>query len=392
MDLKKLEQIISFYKKHYKEIRLRENYKWEAAAEFKRADFLHAEDFSSAFKEAYSGTGNLLDSGYYFPRTNLFLFLKKDPVYLKKMFEYLYDEDMDPYVRIRNFITNAWTMQHKYFTAAELPDHDQDEHAVSVYLFLQYPEKYYIYRYTTFHSFAREIDYSYIPPRKSDRNLPEFFQFCEGLRKYIIKDRELLKLEEERQQTYKNADPAYHLLTQDILICGTTYFRHPELFGRKDIPARAGKFKQEPVREEMKLAAIPFYDPVEIMKYETELLDAAAGFILEQEKIRVSSYRIAVKKKPERMQPGEGADISSFDRHGNRIYIAVKATAGAENDSFEITEAERLKSRLYPEQYYLYRVFRFSLSSGTGEYSVRRGDLSSFCINSDRYRVVFKTE
>jgi len=394
MDLKKLSAIVDFYKKHYKEIRLRENYKWEAAAEFKRADVMKAQDFPAALKEGLSGTGNLLDSGFYYPKTNLLLFLKKDQEYLRQMFVNLYNEDTDVKVRTENFMKNAATMQRKYFSATELSDNDQDEHAVSVYLFLQYPEKYYIYRYTVFRAFAREIDYSYIPPRKSDRNLPEYHQFCEALRKFLMKDKELMELEEERHRTYQEADPAYHLLTQDILICGTTYFRHAGLFGEKGKAIRADRFRLKPVKQEVTLEAIPFYDPVEIVKYETGLSDEAEKFILRQEQIKVTSYRIAARKQPVLMSAGEGRgkgyDILSYNRHGEQIFITVKATAGAEDESFTVSEAERKKSTQVPDRYYLYRVFRFSQTGGTGEYSVWHGDLTPLCQNKDRYRVILK--
>lgn len=392
MDLKKLDQIIAFYKKHYKEIRLRENYKWEAAAEFARADVMKAADFPSALKEGLSGTGNLLDAGFYYPRTNLALFLKKDPGFVREMFAGLYNEEEDAVLRIRSFIRNAETMQRKYFTPEELPDHNQDEHAVSVYLFLQYPGKYYIYKYSAFRLFAEEIGYSYIPPRKSERNLPEYALFCEALRKHLLKDRELMKLEEERHRTYRDADPAYHLLTQDILICGTTYFRHAGIFGEKEKAVRPGRLKLKPVKQEVQLLPIPFYNAEEIVRYEAAIKEAAKKFILCQENIRVDAYRISVKKRPEPAAEGEGYDLSSWDRHGNRIYIAVKATAGSEDESFFISEAERKKSAERPEAYFLYRVFHFDPASEKGEYTVWQGDLTPLCRNCDRYRVVFGRE
>jgi hypothetical protein len=133
---------------------------------------------------------------------------------------------------------------------------------------------------------------------------------------------------------------------------------------------------------------------VEIVKYESSLSDAAEKFILRQEQIKVTSFRIAARKQPLLMSAGEGRgkgyDILSYNRHGEQIFITVKATAGAEDESFTVSEAERKKSTQVPDRYYLYRVFRFNQTGGTGEYSVWHGDLTPLCQNKDRYKVVLK--
>ena len=54
-----------------------------------------------------------------------------------------------------------------------------------------------------------------------------------------------------------------------------------------------------PVEKEQPLEAVPFYDPVEIARYEEQLRDAALRFILSQERLRVREYRLPAKKQPE---------------------------------------------------------------------------------------------
>ena len=41
------------------------------------------------------------------------------------------------------------------------------------------------------------------------------------------------------------------------------------------------------------------------------------------------------------------------------------------------------------EHYRLYRVYGFRMEEGSGRYSVHRGDLSPFCLNPERYLVMF---
>ena len=86
---------------------------------------------------------------------------------------------------------------------------------------------------------------------------------------------------------------------------------------------------------------------------------------------------------------GEGYDILSYDRRGEPLFILVKATTGPESEAFRITEAERRKSAADPEHYRLYRVFGFRPDEGRGRYSILRGDLSPFCLNPERYLVMF---
>ena len=393
MNQTELNKVMNFYIRHYDEIRRREDYKWEAAAAWQASAPMKASSFPEALRAGLKKAGNLLDSGYYYPKTALFMMLSRDPEAVEYMFEDLFCEKDDVYDRIAVFMMKAGALRKKWFTQEELPGDDQDEHAVSVYLSFEMPEKYYIYKYSVFRAAAILLDHSYVPRRKDARNLPEYFSFCEQVRKEVLASGELLRLEQPRREAFPGVDPEYRLLTEDILICAATYYAKPELFEESGTAEKAEQFRLVPVKKELPLEAVPFYDPVEIVRYEELLREAALRFIVSQERLRVREYRLPARKQPEALGTGkargEGYDILSFDRRGEEVFISVKATAGPESEAFRVTVAERRKSTSDPEHYRLYRVYGFSMEEGNGRYSVHRGDLSPFCLNPERYLVMF---
>ncbi len=393
MNRDRLQEVLDFYKTHYEEIRRREDYKWEASAAWQEASPMKAAAFPEALREGLKKTGNLLDSGHYFPRTALFMLMDRDPEAIRYMFTDLFREEDPVGDRITIFSEKAGALRRKYYSDEELPDDDQDEHAVSVYLFLQYPEKYYIYKYSAFRAAAVLLEADYVPRRKDSRNLGEYLRFCDEVREAALADPALMELEETRRAAFPEADPAYRLLTEDLVICMATYFRHAELFEGKGTAEKPGKFRAEPVQRPSSLEAVPFYDAVEVARYEASLRDGALAYILAQEQLKVRSYRIAAKKVPKVLSAGralgEGCDLLSYNRKGEELYISVKVTTGPEDDGFRITEAERMRSAEDPAHYRLYRVYDFDPETGRGKYSEIRGDLTKYCLNPVSYRVIF---
>ncbi|MBO6107172.1 MAG: DUF3883 domain-containing protein [Stomatobaculum sp.] len=393
MNRDRLREVLEFYKTHYEEIRRREDYKWEASAAWQAASPMSAADFPEALREGLKKTGNLLDSGHYYPRTALFMLMDRDPEAVRYMFTDLYREADPVGDRITIFSEKAGALRRKYYTDEELPDDDQDEHAVSVYLFLRYPEKYYIYKYSAFRAAAALLGADYIPRRKDSRNLAEYMQFCDEVRETVLADEALMEMEKARTAEYPGADPAFRLLTEDLVICMATYFRHAELFQGSGTAQKEKKFRLDPVQRPIPLEAVPFYDAVEVTRYEAGLREGALTYILAQEQLKVRSYRIAARKVPQILNAGralgEGCDLLSFNRKGEELYISVKVTTGPESSGFSVTEAERRRSAEDPAHYRLYRVYDFDPDTGTGKYSVIRGDLTKYCLNPASYRVFF---
>lgn len=120
-----------------------EKYKWEAIKHFQENWDIDSIDFTEMLLESLSQTHNLLNSGKYFPKNMIVGFCKNAPEDVRAMFQELFDESKDIYERIKNFKDNSKILLKKYGNGAA--QHYQYENAIFTYLWLRYPDKYYIY-------------------------------------------------------------------------------------------------------------------------------------------------------------------------------------------------------------------------------------------------------
>lgn len=70
--------------------------------------------------------------------------------------------------------------------------------------------------------------------------------------------------------------------------------------------------------------------------------------------------------------------------------VNEQKAAATEDSSFFISANELEKSKLYAENYYLYRVYEFDMKNVQGKYSVRKGSLEDLCFVPQTYRVDLK--
>ena len=143
---------------HWDNEKYNEKYKWQAIKFFQNNWDIDAPDFAAMLEKALGKTKNLLDSGRTFPRGVLLLFAKEAPETVRSMFAKLYDESLDLKERISDFINSAQLLKEQY-----LPDpnksHYQNANAVSVYLWLRYPDKYYIYKYNVYKDVDEKLNF-----------------------------------------------------------------------------------------------------------------------------------------------------------------------------------------------------------------------------------------
>ena len=137
------------------------------------------------------------------------------PDIVRQMFNNLFDESQDLKKRITEFISSAEKIRTEY---GDWKSHYQYENVVSIYLWLKYPEKYFIYKYSECRNFAELLQNEFIPKKgNAENNVLGCFDFYSQLTALIKEDKEMVEM-------FKNAitpecypDKNYNTLIADIV-------------------------------------------------------------------------------------------------------------------------------------------------------------------------------
>lgn len=187
----KLSAVIAAYKEYFPEHWKDEMYKWEAIQHFQNNWKVDAENFLDMFMEATDKTYNLLANMNNYPRGMMRSFAMADSEAVRVMFMNLFDETKDLAERIDQFMTSAEELRVRYDDGT-WRQHYQTANAISTYLWLRYPDKYYIYKYSEVRAVAREIDSDFVPKKNgATANVEGGFKLYDEIRKVIAMDDEL---------------------------------------------------------------------------------------------------------------------------------------------------------------------------------------------------------
>ena len=216
-----LNEILEKYKKAFpiwwEHPNHREQYKWIAVKWFQDNWDIDSPDFCEMLKVALEKTGELIESKGVRGREMIEFFAKRAPEEVRAMFAGLYDERLPVVDRMANFKDRAQALLEKFGTEGKTV-HGQTENAMSVYLWLRYPDKYYIYRFELMKKFAETIspDYSFVAGRyrQNYENCTKLFRHINN--KYIKTDLELVGMLKERLTDECYPDPELVTLTFDI--------------------------------------------------------------------------------------------------------------------------------------------------------------------------------
>lgn len=145
IDIEKLKDVLVNYKRDFVEKQWpAELYKWEAVKHFKENWNIDDTDFAGMLKTSIAKTYNLLGSVNNFPAKMIHSFAQKAPEEVRAMFIDLFDENKDVYERNNSFKLKSEILLDKHGDGAK--QHYQNENSISTYLWLRFPEKYYIYK------------------------------------------------------------------------------------------------------------------------------------------------------------------------------------------------------------------------------------------------------
>lgn len=212
----KLAAVIAAYKEYFPEHWKDEMYKWEAIQHFQKHWDVNAENFLEMFMEATDKTFNLLANMNNYPRGMIKAFATADAEAVRGMFINLFDESKNLAERIEQFQASADEMRVKYDDGT-WRQHYQGENAITTYLWLKYPDKYYIYKYSEVRAFAKAVDSDFVPKKGgSTFNVEGGLKLYNEVREIIKQDPEMDKLLKDGLKDSCYPDPEKVTMTIDV--------------------------------------------------------------------------------------------------------------------------------------------------------------------------------
>lgn len=212
----RLKEVLVHYKQNFvSKIWSEEKYKWEAVKWFQDNSDVNAPDFAEMLNRSLDKTYNLLASANNFPKGMIAVFAKSAPEEVRSMFLSLYDESKDVYERINAFKIQSAVLLEKYGNGAA--QHYQYENAISTYLWLRFPDKYYIYKFGEVKTVASELkaDYHFKKGAYSD-NIRNFLKLYDEISAALKQDTELVNLFRSQLTDTCYPDPELKTLTIDV--------------------------------------------------------------------------------------------------------------------------------------------------------------------------------
>lgn len=215
-DQSRLQKVLAQYKKdfvpkHWDE----EKYKWEAVKCFQDNWDIKAANFKDMLSRSLSKTNNLLSSLNNFPAGMILGFAETAPEDVRSMYTDLFDESKDVFERIEHFKMQASILLEKYGNGAK--QHYQYENAITTYLWLRYPDKYYIFKFSEVKAVADELQSSYVFKKGAYvENLRNFYALYNEICGELKKDTELVKLFRSQLAEPYYPDPELKTLTVDV--------------------------------------------------------------------------------------------------------------------------------------------------------------------------------
>lgn len=225
------EALVSYKRDFAQKLWPNEKYKWQAVKCFQLNWDVNATDFAEMLKKSLSATANLLASVNNFPARMIQKFAEIVPEEVRAMYIELFDESKDVYERINSFKLKSSILLERYGNGAA--QHYQNENSISTYLWLRYPDKYYIFKLSEVKVVASELesDYRFKKGAYAD-NIHNFYALYNEICAELQKDDELRNMLAAQVDSTCYADPEMRTLTIDVGFYISRYYSK-----RNDEPA-----------------------------------------------------------------------------------------------------------------------------------------------------------
>jgi hypothetical protein len=240
MNLDKLEKYWKDYKKYFElpKSEHQEKYKWGVLNQVYQKWNWNTDDVSEMYKNAFlvDGKKNLWESGNFYPIKHTIWMFENFKDETINEFNNLFDEQIELYDRIKSFI-DFYNLKlpelQKLVPDKKINYHShKDFRAIALYLTLQYPEKYFLYKFTMFKNFSKKLE---LPKIKAGDyfNLVNFIDLSNEVLNFIKRDSDFINSYKEFTSEIENYDDdSLHLLTQDFIYTIANHFNDGKKYWR----------------------------------------------------------------------------------------------------------------------------------------------------------------
>ena len=200
-----------------------EGFKWKAVKAFSEKWDIDSSDFSAMLKAALKEAKPLLMGPNYFSFGMIGEFADAEPETVRQMFRDLYDESTELAWRFDNFKRQSIKLLSIIGKADK--NHYQDEHTISIYLWLRYPAKYYIYKFTETQNMAELLksQYRFVSGRYVEI-LANWLPLYDEVAEHLSHEEALIQKVKGYITDDSYADESLHTLTSDFAFYITRYY------------------------------------------------------------------------------------------------------------------------------------------------------------------------
>lgn len=207
-------------------------YKWRAFEHFKAnwPTSLTVSNIQEALAKSFlQEAGNLWSGSHYLPLKVIQELAEENPEHVAGMLNGLFDETSPINERLIDFASAA----EEAFSALrpeENLDHYQSDRAMSLYLSMRYPDKYYLYKAGMYSDFCAKTDFVKFP--SSRKGIPykkalHFYEIAEAIKPLLLQDTKLLELHKARMEDSISFNDE-NLLTQDFIYAVANYLKEED--------------------------------------------------------------------------------------------------------------------------------------------------------------------
>ena len=217
-DKKIFNECLSSYKKNFSLNLVEEKFnEWEVVKCFQDNWDIDAENFYTMLSKSLKKLSITNFLVYQFSTVMIKRYAKNEPETVRQMFANLFDERKNLIERFANFKQRSQILFEKYHHGKEKL-HAQSDTAISVYLWLKYPDKYYIYKPRIIKFVAEVFKSSYdFAGKNSSTKIINNYALCDEICAALHKDSELAEIFKSKLTADCYPDPNLKILTTNFI-------------------------------------------------------------------------------------------------------------------------------------------------------------------------------